>query len=53
MAKTTLGYDKVSSDHRAPPIIRDPETDGFARVEGPRRFATWEEANEAGRFLTP
>ena len=29
----------------------DPETGEFTSVEGPKGFATWEEAEEAGRFL--
>lgn len=29
------------------------ETGEFSRVEGPRGFATWAEAEEAGRVLRP
>jgi len=29
----------------------DPETGEFMCVDGPKGFATWEEAEEAGRFL--
>lgn len=29
----------------------DPETGEFTRVEGPKGFATWEEAEQAERFL--
>jgi len=32
-------------------VIWDPETGEFTRLGGPRGFATWEEAEEAGRFL--
>jgi len=35
-----------------PCVIRwDAETGEFRRVEGPEGFATWEEADEASRFL--
>jgi len=32
-------------------VTWDPETGEFTCVEGPKGFATWEEAEEAGRFL--
>ena len=32
-------------------VTWDPETGEFTRVEGPKGFATWEEAEQAGRFL--
>ena len=32
-------------------VTWDPATGEFTRVEGPKGFATWEEAEEAGRFL--
>ena len=32
-------------------IAWDPETGEFDQVEGPKGFATWAEAEEAGRFL--
>jgi len=32
-------------------VTWDPETGEFNQVEGPKRFATWDEADEAGRFL--
>jgi hypothetical protein len=32
-------------------VTWDPETGEFSRVEGPKGFETWEEAEEAGRFL--
>ena len=32
-------------------VTWDPETGEFACVEGPKGFATWEEAEMAGRFL--
>jgi hypothetical protein len=32
-------------------VAWDPETGEFTSVEGPKGFATWEEATEAGRFL--
>ena len=31
-------------------VTWDPETE-FTHVEGPEGFATWQEAEEAGRFL--
>ena len=32
-------------------VTWDSETGEFTRVEGPKGFPTWEEAEEAGRFL--
>ncbi len=32
-------------------VTWDPETGEFTCVEGPKGFATWAEAEEAGRFL--
>ena len=32
-------------------VTWDPETGEFTCVEGPKGFETWEEAEEAGRFL--
>ena len=32
-------------------VTWDPETGGFTCVEGPKGFASWGEAEEAGRFL--
>ena len=34
-------------------VTWDPETGEFTCVDGPEGFATWEEADEAGRFLRP
>jgi hypothetical protein len=34
-------------------VTWDPETGEFTSVEGPKGFETWEEAEEAGRFLAP
>ena len=39
------------SGEAACPVTWDTKTGEFARVEGPKGFATWEEAEEAGRFL--
>lgn len=33
-------------------IAWDPETGRFTRVEGPDGFTTWQEAEEASRFLS-
>ena len=32
-------------------IAWDPESGEFATVEGPKDFETWEEADQAARFL--
>jgi hypothetical protein len=32
-------------------VTWDPETGEFSCIEGPKGFETWEEAEEAGRFL--
>ena len=32
-------------------VAWNPEAGEFTSVEGPKGFATWEEAEEAGRFL--
>jgi len=32
-------------------VTWDPATGEFTSVDGPKGFATWEEADEAGRFL--
>ena len=32
-------------------VTWDPETGEFTRGEGPKGFETWQEAEEAGRFL--
>ena len=34
-------------------VTLDPETGEFTSVKGPKGFETWEEAEEAGRFLAP
>jgi hypothetical protein len=34
-------------------VTWDPATGEFTSVDGPKGFATWEEAEEAGRFLCP
>ena len=45
-------YFDVASGLFVPQLVAwDPESGEFTRVEGPRGFATWEEAEEAGRFL--
>ncbi len=33
-------------------VTWDPETGEFTCVDGPKGFAAWEEAEEAGRFLS-
>jgi hypothetical protein len=32
-------------------VTSDPETGEFATVEGPKGFETWQEADEASRFI--
>jgi hypothetical protein len=34
-------------------VTWDPQTSEFTCVEGPKGFETWEEAEEARRFLAP
>jgi hypothetical protein len=33
-------------------VVWDPQTGEFTCVEGPKGFATWEEADQAGKFLS-
>ena len=45
-------YFDLSRRGWVPCVVRwDPETGRFTRVEGPDGFSTWEEAEEASRFL--
>ena len=45
-------YFDLRTDLFVPQLVAwDPETGEFTRVEGPKGFVTWEEAEKAGRFL--
>ena len=47
-------YFDLASGLYAPQLVTwHPETSEFTSVEGSKGFATWEEAEEAGRFLAP
>jgi hypothetical protein len=47
-------YFDLASGLFVPQLITwGPETGEFTSVEGPKGFATWEETEEAGRFLAP
>ena len=53
MTWRTLALD-VRSGLFIPRLVTwDPATGEFTSVDGPKGFATWEEADEAGRFLRP
>jgi len=53
MTWRTLFFDLRSGLFIKRLVTWDPETGEFTCVEGPKGFATWEETNEAGRFLHP
>jgi hypothetical protein len=45
-------YFDLASGLFVPQLVTwDPETGEFTSVEGPKGFAMWQEAEEAGRFL--
>ena len=50
--ETVLPGSQPSVDFFIPRLVTwDPETGEFTCVEGPKGFETWQEAEEAGRFL--